>query len=180
LEVASNSVVIRPETTADRDSIREVVSAAFSSSVQADLVDVIRLSAAYVPGWSLVAVVDGRVVGHVMVSLATLRDGADERAVANLSPLSVHPDHQHRGVGAALVRDVVAVVDASGEPLLVLEGDPAYYSRFGFEPSAPNGIRIQLPEWAAPEAAQVLRLGAYDASWRGDVVYPPAFDDLGH
>jgi putative acetyltransferase len=178
--VVSNAVVIRTETSADREAIRDVVSAALSSSVQADLVDAIRSSEAYVPGWSLVAVVDGRIVGHVMVSLAALRDGADERAVANLSPLSVHPDHQHRGVGAALMRRVVAVVDASGQPLIVLEGDPTYYSRFGFEPSVPNGIRIQLPDWAAPEAAQVLRLGAYDVSWRGDVVYPPAFDDLDH
>ena len=171
-------VQIRPEGLNDHDAVRDVVVAAFGSIVQVALVDAIRESSAYVPAWSLVAVVDDRVVGHVMVSFARLRDGASERPVANLSPLSVHPDHQRRGVGAALMRDVIAVVDAAGEPLLVLEGDPAYYSRFGFEHSVPLGIRIRLPEWASPEAAQVLRLGGYDAAVRGDVVYPDAFDEV--
>ena len=70
------------------------------------------------------------------------------------------------------------IVDAAGAPLIVLEGDPAYYSRFGFEHSVPLGITMRLPEWASPEAAQVLRLGAYEPSVRGAVVYPPAFDDV--
>jgi putative acetyltransferase len=58
----------------------------------------------------------------------------------------------------------------------VLEGSPVYYGRFGFEPSADYGIHLPLPDWAPPEAAQVLRLRNYDPSIRGHVVYPPAFD----
>ncbi|MEY2405696.1 MAG: putative acetyltransferase, partial [Acidimicrobiaceae bacterium] len=47
--------------------------------------------------------------------------------------------------------------------------------------SVPHGIRIDLPSWASPEAAQVLRLRSYDPSIRGRVVYPPAFDEVtGH
>ncbi|MSO78131.1 MAG: hypothetical protein EXQ79_00810 [Acidimicrobiia bacterium] len=77
-------------------------------------------------------------------------------------------------MGSALVRDVTARADARGERLVVLEGSPLYYPRFGFEPSAPLGIHITLPSWAPPEAAQVLRLAKYDPSIRGRVVYPPA------
>ncbi len=85
------------------------------------------------------------------------------------------PDQQGTGIGAALVRAVAERVDAAEEPLLVLEGSPAYYGRLGFEPAAAHGITITLPDWAPPEAAQVLRLHASDPTMRGHVVYPPAF-----
>jgi putative acetyltransferase len=65
--------------------------------------------------------------------------------------------------------------------MVVLEGSPAYYGRLGFEHSMRYGIVIPLPEWAPPEAAQVMRLSAFDPadpSLRGTVVYPAAFDGL--
>jgi len=43
-----------------------------------------------------------------------------------------------------------------------------------FEYALPLGITIELPDWAPPEAAQVLRLSRYDAGVRGEVEYPPA------
>jgi len=167
---------IRAELPADHRAIREVVAAAFGSPVEARLVDDIRSSENFVAGWSLVAVLDGRVVGHVMVSYVALVDGDQRHRVPSLSPLAVSPDQQRRGIGGALVRAVTERVDAAGEPLVVLEGSPTYYARFGFEPSTRHGIDITLPGWAPPEAAQVLRLRAYDSAIRGHVVYPPAFD----
>jgi putative acetyltransferase len=76
------------------------------------------------------------------------------------------------------VREVCALADARGEPLVILEGSPVYYGRFGFEHSVLHGIHIKLPSWAPPEAAQVLRLNTYDPAIRGQVVYPPAFHDV--
>ena len=176
--VADDEVVTRPEEPSDYDAIAGVVARAFGSANEARLVAAIRTSANYVPDWSLVALVDGRVVGHVMVSYVTLLDGSRERRVPSLSPLAVDPDCQRRGIGAALVRAVAVVVDAAGEPLIVLEGSPWYYSKLGFEYSVPLGITITLPDWALAEAAQVLRLRCYDAGVRGHVVYPPAFDTV--
>jgi len=169
-------VAIRPERPADEDGIATVVQRAFGSPNEAKLVAAIRESQNFVPEWSLVATADERVIGHVMVSHMTLRDGVVERRVAGLSPLAVDPDRQGHGVGSALVRAVVAEVDAAGEPLIVLEGSPWYYPRFGFEYAVPLGITINLPDWAPAEAAQVVRLSNYDPSIRGVVVYPPAFD----
>ena len=160
MRVEPTPVMVRPEELQHHDAVRGVVAAAFGSPVEAALVDAIRESGVYVPAWSLVAVVRDQVVGHVMVSVALVREDDVERSVANLSPLAVHPDHQRRGIGSALVRGVVPIVDAAGAPLIVLEGDPAFYSRFGFEHSVPLGITMRLPEWASPEAAEVLRLGA--------------------
>jgi putative acetyltransferase len=171
-----SDVTIRPEGRGDRDAIQGVVAAAFGSPAEARLVDAIRASPNFVPEWSLVAEVGARVVGHVMVSFVALHDGDARHRIASLSPLAVSPDFQRRGIGSALVRDVTARVDHRGEPLVVLEGSPVFYGRLGFEHSVLHGIRIDLPSWAPPEAAQVLRLRNYDSSIRGTLVYPPAFD----
>jgi putative acetyltransferase len=75
-----------------------------------------------------------------------------------------------------LVRTVTARAGALGEPVVVLEGNPAFYGRLGFEPAAEYGLTMPLPSWAPPEAAHVLRLAGDDPPPRGQVVYPPAFD----
>ncbi|MEZ5295597.1 MAG: N-acetyltransferase [Ilumatobacteraceae bacterium] len=174
-------VTIRAETPDDNDAIRRVVAAAFGSQVEADLVDRIRASPEYVAEMALVAEIDGEIVGHVMISGATLRNGDGHRPILMLSPLAVRPDRQKSGIGSALVDAAVAIADRRGEPLVVLEGSPTYYGRFGFEHALPHGIGMPLPDWAPPGAAQVRLLGAYDpadASLRGTVVYPPAFDGV--
>jgi putative acetyltransferase len=175
---ATTAVTIRPEEPADRDAIASVVRAAFGSEAEARLVDAIRASDEFIAALSLVAVVDDRVVGHVMVSHVGLHDGPTVRSVASLSPLAVAPEHHGRGIGSALVRAVIARSEERGEPMVVLEGAPAYYDRFGFESSTAYGIHIDLPSWAPPEAAQVMRLRGFDPAWRGQIVYPAAFDDV--
>ena len=173
--------LIRREISGDHAAIRRVVSAAFGSQVEADLVEGIRASPECVPELALVAEVNGAVVGHVMISGALLRNDAGSRSIVMLSPLAVDPAHQRHGVGGDLVRAAVALADERGEPLVVLQGSSKFYSRFGFEYSTPHGIDMHLPHWAAPESAQVVLLKAYDAtddSLKGMVVLPPAFDGL--
>jgi len=168
--------VVRAERREDFDAIAAVVEAAFKSPIEARLVEDIRASPHYVPELALVAEHDGRVVGHVMLSYSALVDGDSERSILQLSPLAVAPDVQSLGIGSALVPAACALADERGEPLVVLEGSPLYYGRFGFEPSANYGIQLPIPDWAPAEASQLLRLRNYDPSLRGNVVYPPAFD----
>lgn len=175
------TIAIRPESAEDHDAIRQLVAAAFGSEVEAELVDRIRTSPEYVAEMALVAEVDGEVVGHVMVSNAVLRSNDSDRQISMLSPLAVRPDRQKAGIGHALVSAALAVADERSEPLVVVEGSPSYYGRFGFEHSIAYGIEIDLPEWAPPEAAQVRRLRSFDpndATLRGKVIYPKAFDGL--
>jgi release factor glutamine methyltransferase len=170
-------LIIRPERADDAEAIGAVVAAAFGSAVEARLVEAIRASENFVAELSLVAELDGRVVGHVMVSMVALHDTAARRRIACLSPLAVAPEWHGYRIGPALVRAVLLLAEARGEPLVVLEGSPAFYGRLGFEYSVPYGIRITLPEWAPAEAAQILRLREYDPAIRGLVVYPQAFID---
>jgi putative acetyltransferase len=184
---AANSTVLEPPirtaTPTDHAAIRAVVAAAFGSEAEAELVDRIRASEQYEPTMDLVALAPGgAIAGHVMISRALLCGDDGTLSIAMLSPLSVAPDHQRRGLGRALVLAATRRADQHGEPLVVLEGNPAYYSRLGFIAASEFGIVMPLPDWAPVEAAQVMPLAAYDAAdprLRGRVVYPSAFDAVG-
>jgi putative acetyltransferase len=166
---------IRPERNDDHVAIAVVVAAAFKSQVEADLVAAVRASPDYVPALALVAEVDGEVVGHVMVSWTGLQDGEVTHRIQHLAPLAVAPEHQRQRIGTALVTTVIAAARECGAPFVVLEGDPRYYSRFGFESSVAHGITMNLPGWAPKQAAQILLLNGEPPRIRGHVVHPPAF-----
>lgn len=97
----------RDETSADRAAVRRVVAAAFGQPDEAELVG--RLHDAGDVVVSLVAELDGAIVGHVLLSRMTAPFPAPA-----LAPVSVTPLHQNRGVGAALVRAALARA-AAGE-----------------------------------------------------------------
>jgi putative acetyltransferase len=173
---------LRAEVDDDRDVIRRVVAQAFSPDTEvAGLVDALRESAAFLPELSLVATVDDAVVGHVLLTAAVLMDELGvQRPVLVLSPLSVLPQQQRRGIGAALVRQALSRADARGEEMVVLQGSPAYYPRFGFRDSRTLGVAMDLPDWAPPEAAMACPLSAYRPSTRGRLVESQPFLDLTH
>ena len=77
-------------------------AAAFGSPREPRLVEAIRASANFVPELSLVADVQGRLAGHVMVSIVILRDDAIQHRVASLSPLAFALAFQRRGIGLPL------------------------------------------------------------------------------
>jgi putative acetyltransferase len=127
---------------------------------------------------ALVAELANRVVGHVMISYASLEEGGLRRPIAQLSPLAVAPEFQRQGIGSALVREVTSRARERGEPMVVLQGSPTFYGRLGFEPAGPLGVRMTLPAWAPVEAAQAIRFETYDPTFRGLVVDPPAFAEI--
>ncbi len=162
-------MIIRPERAEDNDAIASVVEAAFGSPDEARLVESFRASAGYLPDLALVGEEAGQIVGHVMFTLAELVDGT---SILMLSPLAVRPDRQRAGVGSALVRKGLRATAERTEPLVIVEGDPRYYSRFGFV--AASELGLERPYETIPEAAfQALRLPAYLERARGRVVYPP-------
>jgi len=169
-------MMIRPERPSDHETIGAVTTLAFDDANIARLVELIRASDQYVPDLALVADDGGEVVAHVMLSYATL-ERLDPLPVLLLSPMAVVPGHQRRGIGSTLVRDALARADQREEPLVVVEGIPAYYPRFGFERARALGIEPPSPT-VADEAFMVRKLSAYRDELRGRVVYPPPFDIL--
>lgn len=162
-------MIVRAERAEDHDAIASVVEAAFGSPDEARLVERFRASAGYLPELALVATDGDQVVGHVMFTLTELVDGT---SILMLSPLAVRPDRQRRGIGSALVRKGLRTSAERAEPLVIVEGDPHYYSRFGFV--AASELGLERPYETIPEAAfQAVRLPAYVERARGRVVYPP-------
>lgn len=169
--------MIEPEHPEDVDAIRDVVRRAFQDQQSvAELVELIRASAQYVPELALVARIGSDVVGFIMISHAEVVEASGRRHdVLTLSPLAVAPDRQRQGIGSALVRAALVAADATGAGIVTLEGSPTYYRRLGFRFAPDFDIMIDLPDWAPAEAAQVFALQSYDPTVRGTLRYPPAF-----
>ena len=130
-------VHIRLETDADHVRVFEVVRAAFDSSVQAELVESLRLAAR--PSLSLVAVRAAEVVGHIFFSPVTFATGSGTTA-AQLSPVAVDPSYQGEGIGSALIRAGLERCPAAGWSAVFLVGNPLFYFRFGFTMAKPLGF----------------------------------------
>lgn len=162
---------IRPETANDFGAIRAVVTAAFGQRVEADLVDALRKDGDLV--LSLVAEVDGEIVGHVGFSRLWIEQDGQRLPGISLAPVSVLPQHQRKGIGRALVGAGHLRLKTNGESIVFVLGDPAYYQRFGFTAAAAAPFACVYQG----EYLQALRLAA-DAPAAGTVLYAPAFGAL--
>ncbi|WP_406638037.1 GNAT family N-acetyltransferase [Amycolatopsis sp. WGS_07] len=173
---------IRQSTADDAPAIHAVHTAAFrphnpnvtGEIPEAKLVTELTADGDLLPALSFVAVQDGEIIGHACSSPGRLGD--DPNAAIGFGPLGVHPDHQRSGSGSALVHATIGAANALGYGLIVLLGDPGYYSRFGFVLAETLDITPPVPEWTPH--FQALRLAAYDPVNRGAFRYAAAFDRL--
>ena len=163
---------IRQERPDDAEAVFAVIEAAFGDRSVAEFAERIRESGGHVPELAFVAEEDGELVGHTMLSYVAV-EGLDRKLLI-LTPMSVRPDRQRTGVGRALVQAALADADARNEPLILCEGVPAYYTRFGFRSATALGL--ERPDERIPDAAwMAVPLRAYDPAINGRVVYPPFF-----
>ncbi len=168
-------MLIRPEELHDETAIREVNQLAFGQEAEGALVDALREAGAVL--CSLVAEDDGRIVGHILFSPATLEDGPRRWEVAALGPVAVHPEHQRRGIGSALILAGLDICRVRGYDVAILLGHPAYYPRFGFRPAAPLGIRWEHD--APEEAFMVMELQAGALAGRQGIIrFRPEFEGV--
>ena len=141
------SVEIRPERPEDISAIREVNRRAFGGEQEANIVDALRSNGAAL--LSLVAVLNGQVVGHVLYSPASV--GTVEGAA--LGPMSVLPDHQRQGIGSALVEAGNRQRKDAGCPFIVVLGHAGFYPRFGFRAASTRAITCG---WDVPDEVFML------------------------
>lgn len=139
-------MIIRNETAADIEAISEVTIAAFkilelSSHTEQFIIQALRRAEAL--SISLVAEIDGQVVGHVAFSPVTISDGT--AGWYGLGPVSVLPERQLQGIGKALIDKGLALLKESGGKGCVLVGHPEYYRRFGFR-NIPELVYEGIPQ----------------------------------
>lgn len=158
---------IRAEQPEDTAAIGDVVIAAFGRPDEARLVDELRTDGDIAA--SLVAVLDSKIIGHVLLS----KMQAPFHAVA-LAPLAVHPAYQGQRVGGALMRTAIARARLLGAEAIFVLGDPAYYSRFGFHVEAASGF---TSPYAGPHLMVLAMSGTLPVS-KGEIIHAPAFSRL--
>jgi len=126
--------MIRSEGAEDIEAISRVTVEAFRNhpiSRQTEHFIIQALRAAGALTLSLVAEIDGQVVGHIAFSPVTVSDGTP--GWYGLGPVSVLPDYQKRGIGTALINRGLSLLKDRGGRGCALVGDPDYYRRFGFK-----------------------------------------------
>jgi len=93
-------------------------------------------------GLAFVAADGNRIVGTARLWAVVC--GTGESALL-LGPVAVAADSRNRGVGGALVRRAIAAAVRLGHRAIVLVGDAAYYSRFGFSAEKTTDLRMPGP-----------------------------------
>ena len=168
-------IEVREETPSDLPGIRYVNEQAFGGPAEAHLVDMLRASGKVVV--SLVAVLQDRVLGHILFSPVTVSHIPDNFRGVGLAPLSVLPEFQNTGIGSRLVRDGLDACKRLKYDAVVVLGHTHYYPRFGFKRAKDYGLDN---EYEALDAFMVLELNqGVLKTIRGLVQYAPEFGDAG-
>ena len=127
-------IIIRNEKDADVDTITEVTVTAFktleiSNHTEQFIIEALRANNALTV--SLIAEMDGHVVGHVAFSPVTISDGTQNWY--GLGPVSVLPEHQRKGIGKSLILEGISRLKDLNAKGCCLVGHPDYYRKLGFK-----------------------------------------------
>lgn len=169
-------VIVRAEVPEDVRAIDVVNLSAFQGEAEARLVSAIRGSAEFIPDLSLVAELNGRIVGHLLLSKVKLQHGNDSKTVLALGPMSVVPSQSHRGIGSALIQAAIGRAKDMRYMAIIVAGQPDYYGRFEFQPATTWGLTSNLRLPADALTAMELVTGALENG--GQVIYPAPFAEI--
>jgi putative acetyltransferase len=163
---------IRAERPGDVPAVREVNRLAFGRGDEARLVDDLR-SGTYAR-ISLVASREDKIIGHAMFSALSIETEYGSVEALALAPVAVVPKAQRQGVGSALIREGLQRCGDLGHSIVIVLGEPDYYSRFGFSSTLTRKLRSQY----SGEAFMALELTPRALNdVEGDVRYSPPFED---
>ncbi|WP_457972173.1 N-acetyltransferase [Arthrobacter sp. D1-17] len=173
-------LALRSETPEDREAVIALTAEAFSISpltglpvegepVEVELLRQLFECDAYLPELSIVAELNGEIVGHVI----STRARADGTELLGLGPISVAPRLQRRGIGSALMHETVVRANAAGEKGIALLGSTDYYPRFGFVSASSMGIAAPDKDWG--DYFQFLPLALWPGGVHGTFQYAEPF-----
>jgi putative acetyltransferase len=167
-------MLIRAETSGDYATVYEINAAAFETTAEANLVEVLRKEAH--PIISLVAEEAGKIIGHIMFSPVTL-SGHEHLHIMGLGPMAVLQEVQGKGIGSALVKLGLEECGALGYGAVIVLGHPWFYPKFGFQPSTQFSIRSEYAVSEDVFMAMELEGGILKGA-SGVIHYHTAFNDV--
>ncbi len=149
-----DDITIRQETHRDYKDIVSLILRSFKEGTENSdgtdviaLVEEIRESENYIPELSFVAELDGKIVGHFLLShfpLSKTKKGghgtAKNSEIVMLAPVAVHADYLRQGIGTAMLTAGIEEVRKQGYKGITVEGNFHFYNKLGFRTSSDFGI----------------------------------------
>ena len=171
-------MIIRQALDSDLDDIFSIQRAAFDSDECVEIVQNLLGDKSAKPVFSLVALQENKIVGHILFSRATLETHTS-LSLSILGPIAVVPELQKQGIGGKLIKNGLDILSKSGIDLVFVLGHTTYYPRHGFKPAANLGFE---PSYPIPEKnvdawmVQALR-PAIIGNFRGKVICADSMND---
>ena len=157
-----NRIVIRHETEEEYHEVENVTREAFwniyyPGSDSPYLVHIMRSHKDYLPEYSFVAVLDGKIVGSIQTTKAWLKseDGKTEEIIS-FGPFAILPEFQRQGIGKFLIRKVEKIARQNKIKAIVISGNPSNYSRIGFVGSKKHFISDANGKYPATLLVKIL------------------------
>lgn len=170
---------IRQENKNDYKEVFHLIEEAFRKVEFTDhkeqfLVERLRNSDAFIPELSLVAEIDSKIVGHILLTKLKIRDKSKEFNSLALAPVSVLPQFQGKGIGGKLILEAHKTAKELGYKSIILLGHEKYYPKFGYKQADKFGI--ELPFEVPKENCMAIELIENGLNGvRGMVEYPKEF-----
>jgi len=178
----NQTITIRKEKSFDHNWVVELTEKAFESLEISDhnegkLVDKLRKAPTFIEELSLVAELNGQVVGHILFTPIIIDNGVQQFQSLVLAPVSVLPEFQKMGIGGQLILAGHQKAVELGFQSVILIGHPGYYPRFGYKPASTWGIKThyELPSDDVFMAVELTEGALSNVS--GMVVFPPEFGE---
>lgn len=174
-------MIIRQEESCDFDSVFDLIEKAFKDEKFSDhkeqfLVERLRKSKAFIPELSIVAEIEGKIVGHILVTKLKIKNTTSEFKSLALAPVSVLPEFQGKEIGSKLIIESHKKAKELGYKSIVLLGHEKYYPKFGYKQADKYGI--ELPFEVPKENCMVIELVKEGLKGvNGIVEYPKEFNE---
>ncbi|WP_293945626.1 MULTISPECIES: GNAT family N-acetyltransferase [unclassified Sphingobacterium] len=175
------NIYIRQESVDDYQAVFDLIEQAFkyeehSNHQEQFLVEKLRQSPEFIPELSLIAEVNNKPIGYILLTKIKIHNEEKKEDYPSLAlaPIAVLPEFQGKGVGGRLIEEAHKIAAQLDFGSIILLGHASYYPRFGYVTMAEYGI--SMPFDVPDENCMLIELREKAlAGLQGTVVYPEEF-----